>query len=378
MGFVKSALVVGLIAVLCAPLGLIFTLSHGAGGWTRKYTSPKPFFAKDIPLLTGKVAIVTGGNSGIGLETARELARKGAHVILTARSVSKGEAAVKSIIDSVSNDLAAAEMGAPRVETMALDLSSLASVKAFAEAFRAKQLPCHVLVLNAGVMKSPGEVFVGRKMHYGYEETADGLEVHIGVNHVAHYYLTELLMDVLRASAPARVVSVSSAAQQAAYDAGIRFDLWASGKTDEYEDGAAYGQSKLANILFARELASREGAAGITAFSCHPGIIKTELGRYMAAEMAAEAKAQGAVAEALTLAVFALYNQAQFTQADGALTQLHLATSEPVDALVNGGYYVPIGTHVAPESIEHPQGKNSTLQQELWQRTAEVLRAKGF
>jgi NAD(P)-dependent dehydrogenase (short-subunit alcohol dehydrogenase family) len=113
-------------------------------------------------------------------------------------------------------------------------------------------------MLNAGVMKSPGADYVGKEMRYGFEKTADGFEMHIGTNHIGHFYLTQLLTDTLRASAPARVVVTSSAAEKGAFKQGMRFDLW---RTDsmpsEYEDGLAYGQSKLANLLFAKELARR-------------------------------------------------------------------------------------------------------------------------
>mmetsp|Transcript_14957 Transcript_14957/g.36404 ORF Transcript_14957/g.36404 Transcript_14957/m.36404 type:complete len:370 (+) Transcript_14957:29-1138(+) len=369
MGLFKGAAIVGVLAVLVMPIALPLILSEVAGGWIRKHTSPSPFFANDIPSLEGKVALVTGGNTGIGLETARELTRKGAEVILTARSAAKGESAVNDIVASVSADTTS-----PKVRYMVMDLSSLASVRDFATHFLALGFPLHILVLNAGVMKSPGETFVGKSMTYGYEETKDGFESHIGVNHIAHFYLVELLTPKLRESAPARVVSVSSCAEMGCYDEGMRYDLWTGGRTPEYEDGRAYAQSKLANILFARELAKREGGNGVSAFSCHPGIIKTELSRYMDVEIAKEVSSKGKIEQALSYLMMHIFQFSQFTQADGALTQLHLATSD-LSTLENGAYYQPIARKSSPD---HKQGNNATMQAELWGRTSAFIRAVGF
>lgn len=219
-------------------------------------------------------------------------------------------------------------------------------------------------------MKSPGPEFIGRKFGYGFELTKDGLEAHIGVNHLAHFHLTQLLLPKLKASAPARVVSVSSAAESQAYAEGIRFDLWEA-RGEDYEDGNAYGQSKLANLLFARELAHRLEGTGVSAFSCHPGIIVTELGRYMAAQMGAEAAAAGEFAKAANSFGGMLMNSAMLSAADGALTQLYLATSPALP--FNGGYYVPIATVAEPK---HPQARNLTLQTLLWETSEAVIAAK--
>ena len=165
------------IAVL-VPLLLValnFTASHLICGWARSYTSTlingaPPFTTADIPDLSGKVAIVTGGNTGIGKETARALCAKNARVIITSRSDSKGAAAVA--------ELKAGESSC-RVEHMPLNLSSLASVKAFADSYLSMGLSLDMLILNAGVMKSPGAQFIGQPLDYGYEVTEDGWESHI-------------------------------------------------------------------------------------------------------------------------------------------------------------------------------------------------------
>lgn len=354
----KCAGCVGFLAVFIGVF-VPLLLSHTSGGWTRKYTSVG-FKTADIPSLNGKVAVVTGANTGIGLESAKELARKGAQVYVLARSETKGKAAVAEINAAIASDSTHID-----VEFMRLDLASFKSIKAFADAWAAApKKPIDILMLNAGIMKSPGEAFVGRKFSYGYDTTAEGFEIHIGVNHLGHFYLTKLMKPFLKEGS--RVIAVSSAAEGGAYTDGMRFDLWKQ-KTDEYEDGLAYGQSKLANIMFARELAERWKEAGIQAYSCHPGIIATELSRYMVDEMNKEAKQNGPVAEFAQSAFMSIFANALFSRADGALTQLHLAVSS---GLKNGGYYVPIGT---PADPTHGQGGNVTLQKLLWDKSEEAI-----
>lgn len=327
----------------------------------RKYTSPG-FTTSGIPRLDGKVAIVTGANTGIGLETAKELARKGARVYALARSESKGEAAAHEINAAISHD-----SGSQKVVFMKLDLASLKSIKAFEEAWVASGSKVDILVLNAGIMKSPGEAFVGQRFTYGYETTAEGFEMHIGVNHIGHFYLTALMKPFMRKGG--RVISVSSSAEASApLVSGIRFDRWKTQKMpDDYEDGEMYGQSKLANIMFARELAERWKDDGVEAYSCHPGIIATDLSRYMFAEVQKQMESKSIVVAILNALISKLVFSTLFTAADGALTQLHLAVAPGIK---NGGYYVPIGQLATPM---HPQGQNMTLQRQLWEKTEEAI-----
>ena len=358
-----------LFALLLVALPMM--LSEAIGGWTRKYTAPWLFWTPEkMGDLTGNVVIVTGANTGIGYHTALQMALHGATVIVGARSPSKGQAAVDSIKEQVNST-----SGDATVQFLPLDLSSLASVQSFAQEFLKLDLPLHTLVLNAGVMKSPGAAFVGQNMTYGFETTQDGFEQHIGVNHIGHFYLTQLLRETLVASAPSRVVSVSSMAEMASYQPeGIRFDMWKADKRpDDYEDGAAYGQSKLANLLFAKELASQLNGTGATAYSCHPGVIQTELARYMTAE--AESKLKGWLDAALNKALQSFFNTALFLAPDGALTQLHLATADP-SILVNGGFYHPIGKYV--ETPIHSQASNETLPSLLWTETERMIQSVGF
>ena len=346
-----------LLLVVAAPM----MFSELIGGWTRQYTSWPLFSVEKMPDLTGQVAIVTGANTGIGFHTALELARKNATVILTARSVSKGEAAIEKIKNVLSSD-----SYVPDVRLLQLDLASLASVEQFARQFHQLQLPLHMLILNAGVMKSPGADYVGQSLTYGFDTTVDGLEYHVGVNHVAHAFLTQLLLTYLRESAPSRVVVVSSMAEEMAYESGMVFDDWIPRDGEmpaNYEDGKAYGQSKLANHMWAAELAHRMNGSGVTAYSLHPGVIQTDLFRYMDAEMMPE---KGVFVRLVkNFLQLALMNSKV-----GAFTQLHLATT-PAEGLVNGGFYEPIGRL---KFSSHPQGSNQTLQTLLWEETDRVIR----
>ncbi len=209
--------------------------------------------ADRIPDQGGRTAIVTGANSGLGLITALELARKGANVVLACRNLGKGETARREI--------EAAVPGAP-VELEELDLSSLDSVRAFAERFRAGHQGLDLLINNAGVMAPPRQ------------RTADGFELQFGTNHLGHFALTGLLVDSLEGRDDARVVTLSSQAHRTGR---IAFDNL--GGEHHYFRWRAYGQSKLANLLFALELDRRLRAAGSTtkSMAAHPGYSATNL-----------------------------------------------------------------------------------------------------
>ncbi|HVN27463.1 MAG TPA: oxidoreductase, partial [Candidatus Binataceae bacterium] len=209
--------------------------------------------AEDMPDLSGLTIVVTGGNSGIGYEAALQFARKNAQVILACRSVDKASAAAKQIIASYPG---------AKAEVMALDLSSLSSIRSFAGLFHSSHRTLDVLVNNAGVMALP------------YRRTEDGFEMQFGTNHLGHFALTGLLLDALLTREGARVVNVASGAHRMGR---IRFDdlQW----EHRYYKWLAYGQSKLANLLFNLELQRRADAAGVKllAVACHPGYAATNL-----------------------------------------------------------------------------------------------------
>lgn len=205
--------------------------------------------------LDGKVVVITGANTGIGKETAVDLARRGAKVYMACRSVERGEEALKEVIErSRSSD----------VYFKPLDLASLKSVREFAAAFIAEEKRLDILINNAGIMACPKSL------------TEDGFEMQIGVNHMGHFLLTNLLLDMIVKSAPSRIVNVSSVAHK--YGKINKDDL---NSEKSYNPITAYSQSKLANVLFTRELARKLQDTGVSVYSLHPGVINTELGRHL-------------------------------------------------------------------------------------------------
>ncbi len=260
----------------------------------------------EIPDQSGRVAVVTGANSGIGFHSARRLAEAGAVVVLACRNAEKGAWAV-SEIESGCPD--------PRVRLVQLDLADLASVRSVAAELRESFETIDLLINNAGVMG------IERR------ETAEGFEMQIGTNHFGHFALTGLLFDRLGGPDP-RVVTVSSMAHRYG-----RIDLGDLHGERRYSKWGAYGQSKLANLLFTQELARRARAAGssVIAAGSHPGWASTNL----------QAEGRGIADESFVGRAIGLVNRI-FGQsaADGALPTLYAATAADV---VAGGYYGPSG-----------------------------------
>jgi NAD(P)-dependent dehydrogenase (short-subunit alcohol dehydrogenase family) len=258
--------------------------------------------AADIPSQKGRVAVITGANTGLGYETAAALAERGAHVVLAVRNLDKGkDAAARIAARSPHADVALQE----------LDLTSLASIRAAAEELRAKHDRIDLLINNAGVMWTPKGT------------TADGFEMQFGTNHLGHFAFTGLLLDRLLPVAGSRIVTVSSMGHRIL--AGIHFDdlQWER----SYNRVAAYGQAKLANLLFTYELQRRLAPHGTTiAVAAHPGGSRTELTRNIPALL-----------ERIVTPVFGLISQ---DAAAGALPQLRAATDPGV---LGGQYYGPDG-----------------------------------
>lgn len=200
--------------------------------------------------LSGKLALVTGGYSGIGLETVRVLAGAGASIVIPARDLEKARSAVR---------------GLPRIEIRPMDLADPASINAFADAFLAGDRPIDILINNAGIMATP-------LLH-----DARGFEQQLATNHLGHFQLTARLGRSLRAAKGARVVVLSSTAHRFA---DFDFDD-PNYHSRDYDKWKAYGQSKTANALFALELDRRGAAYGVRAFAVHPGSILTELQRHV-------------------------------------------------------------------------------------------------
>ncbi len=259
------------------------------------------FSPDDVPDLSGRRAIVTGANSGIGLRVAVALARKGAHVVLGCRDAGRGEEAERRV-RSLS--------GSTSVELRLLDLSRLASIRRFAADW---EHPLDLLVNNAGVMAPPRRIL-----------TEDGFESQFGINHLGHFALTGLLLGQLRAAGSSRVITVSSLAHKRGR---VNFEDLQSARA--YRPWAAYGQSKAANLYFTIELDRRARAAGwnLTAAAAHPGLASTNLSRNRQA---------GPVLDLLGgfLGVLRQSDEA------GALPVIYAATGADVEG---GDYYGPDG-----------------------------------
>jgi NAD(P)-dependent dehydrogenase (short-subunit alcohol dehydrogenase family) len=265
--------------------------------------------------LSGRHVVITGANTGIGKEAAIVLAGMGAHVIGTSRDEARGNAGLAEIRDRSGRD---------DVEMLPLDLASFASIRAFAGTLLDRPDNIDVLVNNAGGVLSDRR------------ETAEGFEMTFGVNHLGHFLLTELLAERLRASAPSRVVVVTSQAHTSARD-GLDFDDLQAER--RYRPFLVYARSKLANILFTRELARRLDGSGVTANALHPGFVRSDfgLGGDMSGIMTAGFK--------LVARPFAISPER------GARTTVYLASSPEV-AEVSGWYFsksAPASTSKAAE-----------------------------
>jgi NAD(P)-dependent dehydrogenase (short-subunit alcohol dehydrogenase family) len=269
------------------------------------------------PDLHDQVIVVTGGNSGIGKEAAVTLASYGASVIITARNTAKGADAVAEIRQRSGNDQA---------EVLALDLADFDSIRAFAADLLDRTDRLDVLVNNAGGILSDRQV------------TAQGFEMTFGVNHLGHFLLTELLVDRLKASAPSRVVTVTSFGHRFAFG-GLSFaDLQSERR---YWSMDAYGKSKLANILFTRELARRLQGSGVTANCLHPGVVRTGFGS--SDDMSG--------IERLTIAIGSPF---YVSAPSGARTTVYLASSPEVEGRT-GGYYVRCREHHPSRAARDPE-----------------------
>ena len=275
--------------------------------------------------MTGKICLITGANAGLGKITALELAKMGATVIMVARSKARGEAALAEVRQA---------SGSSNVQLMLADLSSLASTRQLAEAFKANYDRVDVLVNNAGA------IFKDRQM------SVDGYEMTFALNHLGYFLLTHLLLDVLKASAPARIVNVSSGAHMGG---SINFDDLHMAQ--KYRSFAAYGQSKLANVLFTYELARRLEGSGVTTNALHPGGVATQFG-------------QG---EGFMGWIFKLLRPFLKTPEQGAETQIYLASSPEVEGV--SGQYFDKKKPIKSSQISY----DTAVAQKLWQVSEEMV-----
>jgi retinol dehydrogenase 12 len=281
--------------------------------------------SEHAPSLTGRVALITGANTGIGLVTARELARRGARVFIACRSRERGEQAADTIRAQTGH----------AVELLELDLGDFESVRRCAAEFLAKDTPLHLLINNAGLAGKRGM-------------TRSGFELTFGVNHMGHFLLTQLLLERIKRSAPARIVTVSS---QAHYR--VRgLDLDTVRRPTRFFGLREYGESKLANVLFSAELARKLEGTGVTTYSLHPGVIASEIWR-----------------EVPKLLQPILRLRGMLSVDDGALTTLYCATA-PELARETGLYY-------SRSQAKTPSGpaQDRALAAELWKRSEQWVQS---
>jgi NAD(P)-dependent dehydrogenase (short-subunit alcohol dehydrogenase family) len=277
------------------------------------------------PTMQGRICVVTGANSGIGRATTLGLARLGATLVMVCRDRGRGEAAQAEI---------RAESGNEHVELLLTDLASQASIRELSRQIHERYPRLNVLVNNAGVFLSQ------RSM------TPDGIETTFALNHLGYFLLTNLLLDLIEAGAPSRIVNVSSDAHKAAH---IHFDDLQG--TQRYKSWRAYGQSKLANVLFTYELARRLEGTGVTVNAVHPGTVATSFGSGSPFWLALGMK----VARRFML-----------TPEQGADTVIYAASSPEIEG-VTGKYFVK--RHEVRTSSE---SYDEAVQDRLWQVSAEL------
>jgi len=304
------------------------------------------FTVDELPDLSNEVIVVTGANVGLGYWTAHHLAAKNATVVAACRSQAKCQEAANRIKESTGN----------QIETGILDLASFASIRAFAAEVSHAHGSLNSLVLNAGVMMCP------------FSKTVEGLEMQVGTNHFGHALLTKLLLPRLEVAASAFGVAtvsvVTSSAHFSSYPEGILSSIDAMNDEAAYSTAKAYGQSKLANVLFAQELAERVKEKGILVNSAHPGAVHTELGRHIEAMLR---KYSTFLAEKLKF-----INTLVWDPKDAALTQLFLSVGPSLRAQkISGKYYHPIARETRPDS----HAFNASLQKHLWSLTESFIEA---
>ncbi|XP_044196412.1 retinol dehydrogenase 12 [Thunnus albacares] len=276
--------------------------------------------------LDGKTVIITGANTGIGKETARDLAGRGARIIMACRDLERAEEARSDILEDTGNE---------NVVIRKLDLSDTRSIRAFAEIINKEEKQVNILINNAGIMMCP------------YSKTADGFEMQLGVNHLGHFLLTYLLLDLIKRSAPARIVVVASVAHTWT---GLHLDDINSDRS--YDTMKAYGQSKLANVLFARSLAKQLQGTGVSVFSLHPGVVQSDLWRHQHQCIQVAVK------------IFRVFTK---TTVEGAQTTIYCAVQPGLESQ-SGGYF----SDCAPASCSRT-ASDDDLAQKLWDISCNML-----
>jgi NAD(P)-dependent dehydrogenase (short-subunit alcohol dehydrogenase family) len=314
----------------------------------------KKWTADDMPDLAGKVAVVTGANSGTGFVATQALVGKRAHVVMGCRNLEKAEKALTKIRDKIPG---------ASVEVIHLDLANLSSIRNFAQEFKDKYQSLHILLNNAGIMIPP-------KL-----KTVDGFELQFGTNHLGHFALTGVLIERIMNTEGSRVVTMSSSAAEGGK---INFDDLQWDKS--YSRFGAYAQSKLANLLFGYELHRRLRAADSYALSLcsHPGGARTNLfktGVGMSSGGEAKERLASFMTRALLTASIPFVVVLTQSAEDGALPMLYAATSPNA---VSGAYYGPSGLHNKyPKRVESSKASHDEeVARRLWEVSGELTGVK--
>ncbi|XP_016333219.1 retinol dehydrogenase 13-like isoform X1 [Sinocyclocheilus anshuiensis] len=286
---------------------------------------------KSRACLDGKTVVITGANTGIGMETAKDMARRGARVVMACRDLTRAENAAEYIRRSTGNG---------NVVIRHLNLASLYSVQEFVKEFIATEERLDILINNAGVMMCPKWI------------TEDGFETQLAVNHLGHFLLTNLLLGMLKRSSPSHVVNLSSIAHVGGK---IEFDDLFFDKRP-YSPLLSYKQSKLANVLFSRELARRMKGTGVSSYCLHPGVIRTELIRHILVRFPV-------LKIILSLPCILLMK----TPWQGAQTSIYCAVTEGLESK-SGCYFSDCA-----EKDPAPEGKDDEVARRLWEESAGLV-----
>jgi len=283
--------------------------------------------------IDGKVVIITGANTGIGKETAIDLARRGGKVYLACRDKKRGEDALNEIKRKSKSD---------EIYLLQLDLASMESIRGFSKKFHELESHLHILINNAGIMWC------------AKDHTKDGFELQFGTNHLGHFLLTHLLLDLIKISTPSRIIIVSSLAH---ISSDIKRDDLMGAKS--YSRFQSYAQSKLANILFSRELSNQLINTGVTVNSCHPGLVLTDLARYLNPNV-----------KKYLWDVF--MRPFAKTPLQGAQTQIRLAVDSDLEK-VTGKYFSE-----CKEASTSKQAKNDETASWLYKKSMELVNCDKF
>ncbi|CAN9514412.1 unnamed protein product [Ophioblennius macclurei] len=284
--------------------------------------------------LDGKTVLITGANTGIGKETSRDMAGRGARVVMACRDLTRAERAAEEIRQSTGNG---------NVVIRHLDLSSMYSVRQFAKEFLDTEDRLDILINNAGVMMCPKWL------------TEDGFETQLAVNHLGHFLLTNLLLPKMKSSAPSRIVNVSSIAHK-----GGRIDLEdLFFNKRPYSALESYRQSKLANVLFSSEIARRLKGSDVTSYSLHPGVIRTELGRHVEGWFPL-------LGVLLRLPSLLLMK----TPWQGSQTTIYCAVTPGLEGR-SGKYFSDCA-----EQLAAPEGRDEAMARKLWEESARLVGLK--